>query len=305
MMQIAFTIVFALAGLTFGSFLNVCASRWPEGESMVMPRSHCRACKRQLAWWENIPVLSWLALRGRCRSCHAVIGIRYPLAEAAVAATWAFAAWNGTSVLDRPGADWPQILDALGFAAVQMAFCWLLILLATLDAEHFWLPDRVTLTGAALGGLTSLLRFGAPWLRSSLPLHWSLLGVAESHRALLLLGVTPWLISMLLLPGFLLLIRWGYGAWRGQEGVGLGDIKLMLLLSAWMGLSHALLAFFLGISLGAIAAIVVLLSPQSRDSLESKRLSKIPLGTFLCIGGILSAFWGRAILTAYLTWSGF
>ncbi len=304
-MQIAGTIIFALAGLAFGSFLNVCASRWPEGESVVMPRSHCRSCKRQLVWWENIPVLSWLALRGQCRSCHAVIGVRYPLAEAAVAATWAFAAWNGASVLDRPGAERSQILDALGFAAVQMVFCWLLILLATLDAEHFWLPDRVTLTGTALGGLSSLLRFSAPWLWSSLPLHWSLLGVAADHRALLLQGVLPWLISMLLLPGVLLLIRWGYGAWRGLEGVGLGDIKLMMLLSAWMGLSHALLAFFLGISLGAIAAIAVLMSPRSGSSLQSKRLSKIPLGTFLCIGGVVSAFWGRAILTAYLKFSGF
>lgn len=234
-----------------------------------------------------------------------MIGVRYPLAEAAVAATWALAAWNGMSVLDSPGAEWLQIVDALGFAATQMVFCWLLILLATLDAEHFWLPDRVTLPGAVLGGLLSLLRFGALWLWSSLPLHWSLLGVAEGHRALLLHGVMPWLISMLLLPGILLLIRWGYGAWRGQEGVGLGDIKLMLLLSAWMGLSHALLAFFLGISFGAIAAIVLLLRPRSGGSLHSKRLSKIPLGTFLCIGGILSAFWGREILTAYLRFSGF
>ena len=94
MIRVLGTIFAGLLGLAFGSFLNVCLSRWPEGESIVQPRSHCRSCGRTLAWWENVPLLSWIALRGRCRSCGAWIGWRYPLVELAVGALWAVAAWR-------------------------------------------------------------------------------------------------------------------------------------------------------------------------------------------------------------------
>src|SRR5579864_8525866 len=88
------TLAASLLGLVFGSFLNVCLSRWPEGESIVKPRSHCRACTRPLLWWENIPVLSWLALGGRCRTCNATIHWRYPLIEAAVGTLWGATVWS-------------------------------------------------------------------------------------------------------------------------------------------------------------------------------------------------------------------
>ncbi len=84
MIRIVGTILAGLLGLAFGSFLNVCLSRWPEGESVVKPRSHCRNCGRTLAWWENVPLVSWIALRGRCRTCKAKISWRYPLVELAV-----------------------------------------------------------------------------------------------------------------------------------------------------------------------------------------------------------------------------
>src|SRR5271167_4218960 len=88
------TIFAGLCGLAFGSFLNVCVSRWPLGESVVSPRSHCRGCGRTLAWWENVPLLSWILLRGRCRGCSAPISWRYPLVELTVALLWAAAAWR-------------------------------------------------------------------------------------------------------------------------------------------------------------------------------------------------------------------
>ena len=94
MIRILGTVFAALLGLAFGSFLNVCLSRWPEGESIVTPRSHCRNCGRVLAWWENVPLLSWLALRGRCRGCGAWIGWRYVIVEAAVGGLWAMVAWQ-------------------------------------------------------------------------------------------------------------------------------------------------------------------------------------------------------------------
>src|SRR3954465_1309172 len=91
MIRILGTVFAALLGLAFGSFLNVCLSRWPEGESIVKPRSHCRKCRHVLAWGENIPLLSWIALRGQCRECGAWIGWRYVVVEVSVAATWAIA----------------------------------------------------------------------------------------------------------------------------------------------------------------------------------------------------------------------
>src|ERR1035437_11155242 len=94
MIRVLGTVFAALLGLAFGSFLNVCLSRWPEGESVVKPRSHCRTCARTLAWWENVPLLSWLSLRGRCRGCGTWIGMRYPVVEAAVGALWAIQAWR-------------------------------------------------------------------------------------------------------------------------------------------------------------------------------------------------------------------
>ncbi len=89
MIRILATLFAALLGLAFGSFLNVCLSRWPEGESVVSPRSHCRDCDHTLAWWENLPLVSWMALRGRCRKCGARISWRYPLVELIVGLLWA------------------------------------------------------------------------------------------------------------------------------------------------------------------------------------------------------------------------
>src|ERR1039457_6567682 len=94
MIRILGTIFAGLLGLAFGSFLNVCLSRWPAGESVVTPRSHCRSCEHILGWWENIPLLSWLSLRGRCRGCGTWIGWRYPLVELAVSVLWAYPAWR-------------------------------------------------------------------------------------------------------------------------------------------------------------------------------------------------------------------
>jgi len=137
MIRMMGTISAALLGLVFGSFLNVCLSRWPEGESVVKPRSHCRNCDHTLAWWENVPVVSWLALRGSCRKCGAWIGWRYPLVELAVGSVWAVAAWQ----LSGPSFE-HLLLSAFPWAGIsllvlKLAFYWVLIGLAALDAEYF------------------------------------------------------------------------------------------------------------------------------------------------------------------------
>jgi leader peptidase (prepilin peptidase)/N-methyltransferase len=113
------------------------------------------------------------------------------------------------------------------------------------------------------------------------------------------------LIAILVAAGLVLLIRWLYWLLRRREGIGLGDAKLMALLAAWLGLPGALLAFALGVILGAFAALVLLAIPNAKTQSESWSSTKLPLGTFLCVGGIISSLWGQPIIAAYLHWSGF
>ncbi len=309
MIRILGTIFAGLLGLAFGSFLNVCLSRWPAGESVVKPRSHCRQCGRTLAWWENVPLVSWLALRGRCRTCRAWIGWRYPLVELAVGIPWAIYGWRESIALLNP--DLPaqilynfannasnsahELYNSLIFVAGKLLLCWFLVALASLDAEFLWLPDWITLPGTALG-------FGVYIMRLMLLKHWGIL----SARPYGILGYAfQWLLGILAAAGFILLIRWIYWLVRRREGIGLGDAKLMALLAAWLGLAGALLAFGLGVVLGALVAVVLLAVPSTRRESGTWALKKLPLGTFLCIGGIVSSLWGQTIIAAYLRWAGF
>ena len=291
--------VFAgLVGLAFGSFLNVCLSRWPAGESVVKPRSHCRTCGRTLMWWENVPLVSWLALRGRCRTCGTWIGWRYPLVELVVGVLWAIIASQSigrfpdatTSDLSISYSPHFHLQTAAAFAGM-MLLTWMLVGLAALDAEHLWLPDIVTLPGILLGIVVSLLR-GGPLIEASHPSPTVL-------DQLLRLA-----FSILIAAALILLIRWIYWLVRRREGIGLGDAKLMAMLAAWLGLEGALLAFAIGVVLGAIIGLILLVTPRLRRTEDAWALAKLPLGTFLCIGGIVSSLWGRPILAAYLRWSG-
>jgi leader peptidase (prepilin peptidase)/N-methyltransferase len=295
MMRIFGTLFAGLVGLCFGSFLNVCLSRWPERESVVEPRSHCRHCTHTLSWWENIPLLSWLILRGRCRNCRAWIGWRYPLVELAVGVLWAVQTWDVLPWILDP--YFLPIQTALYAAPVffSMLMIWLLIALAVLDAEHLWLPDWMTIPGILIGIVdTSLLGF----LLIHQP-HCDCIGVSGFAYAL------HAILDSLFAAGLILLIRWVYWLVRKREGLGLGDVKLMALLAAWLGLKMALLSFGLGVFLGALVALILLAIPAARRESGSWSLTKLPLGTFLCIGGIVSSLWGESILNAYLHWAGF
>jgi leader peptidase (prepilin peptidase)/N-methyltransferase len=295
MVRILGTLFAALAGLAFGSFLNVCLTRWPQGESIAAPRSHCRACGRTLKWWENIPFVSWLALRGRCRTCREWIGLRYPIVELSVGGLWGLIGWRLMSQIQQTSFPVGAPSDLFGFGIVgaigMMIFSWMLVGLAVLDAEHFWLADAVTLPGIAAGiayfvWRDELFTFG---LRMSLSL-WKAIG-----KRLLAAAAATLLI---------LLIRWLYKLIRKREGIGLGDAKLMAMLAAWLGLPGALLSLFLGVTLGTVVALIVLALPSTHTTEEGWALRKLPLGTFLCVGGILSALWGPPIIAAYLRWAG-
>lgn len=294
------TIFAGLCGLAFGSFLNVCVSRWPLGESVVSPRSHCRSCGRTLAWWENVPLLSWIVLRGRCRTCHVAINWRYPLVELAVAILWAAAAHEFSRNNAEPG-PWTAFHTYYAIITLisQCLFYWLMVALASLDAEHLWLPNRLTLPGTILGFVAFL---SAAWFRAldvfafygAVQIRYRFLFQITWHR----------LVAILAASGIVLLLRWLYGLIRHREGMGLGDVKLMALLAAWLGLPGTLLAFLIGTFLGAIAGIVVILFPSRREDPNDWATTRLPFGTFLCIGGIIASLWGVPIINAYMRWVG-
>ena len=254
---------------------------------------------------ENLPAASYLFLRGRCRTCAAAIGIRYLIVELSVGAAWAIAAWQQLPALYLPGWSRISIFDAIFFALVKMLLCYLLVGLAVLDAEHLWLPDWFTLGGAALGLPLSLARFGVHLIWQRLPLHWGFQSGLTSHRAHLYDTFLLWLFGMLAIPAAILSARWVYHQVRGREGIGLGDVKLMLMLAVWIGFSHAMLALLLAIFIGLAAAIAMLFRQSSRKTLESWAGTRLPFGAFICIGGMVSALWGGDIIRAYLSLAGY
>ncbi|MGD0733645.1 MAG: prepilin peptidase [Terracidiphilus sp.] len=295
MLRILGTIFAGLFGLAFGSFLNVCLSRWPTEESIVTPGSHCRNCGHMLTWLENIPLFSWIVLRGRCSICYGKIGWRYPLVESAVAVLWALQAWHSLGITILPDASNLEV--ALTDLIAKMIFAWLLVALAMLDAESFWLPDKLTISGIGLGIVltTVLAPIDDSW--------WT-------HTKTAVMGTENASLAILICAGLILLIRWLYKLIRRREGLGLGDAKLMAMLAAWLGLPGALLALAIGVVIGTIAALIILVIPSLRRDRSTHRdsthwsASKLPLGTFLCIGGVISSLWGQPIINAYLRWSG-
>lgn len=292
MIRILGTVFAGLLGLAFGSFLNVLVTRWPEGESVVKPRSHCRKCEHTLAWWENVPLLSWILLRGRCRQCQTWISVRYPIVEMVVGALWAYVVWIALAGMLGTDAGW--VTPALTIVSIigQMIFFWMMVALAALDSEHLWLPDALTLPGIVLGFIFSVsiaMLSREPNQASPTPLL-----VAEQR-----------LIAIVVAAGIILLIRWIYWLVRKQEGIGLGDAKLMAMLAAWVGLPLALLAFAMSAFLGSIAAFALLAVPAVRSGEKDWATSKLAFGTFICIGGIISALWGERIIAAYLRFAGF
>ena len=268
----------ALFGLAFGSFLDVVLARFPEDESIIHPRSHCRHCDHVLAWWENLPVLSWILLRGRCRQCRAWIGVRYPLIELAMGFLWTVC-WLRFSPRQIAEVGDIRIHLPTAYSVTQLVgnavLCWLLLALAALDAEYFWLPDVLTLPGIALGILFTLaqakLQLGEPA---------TLLESAEKRG-----------LAILAAAGLILIIRLTYWLVRRVEGMGLGDAKLMAMLAAWLGLRSALECFAIAIFAAAAAAFVWLGILAIRRNTGDWGKMPLPLGTFLCAAAVTEIFY--------------
>ena len=266
------------AGLLLGSFLNVCIARLPRHQSIVWPGSHCPRCAAPIRPWDNLPLVSYALLRGRCRDCHQPIPFRYPLIEAALAVLFLAAAArfaDPTSLAD----PWPLAEAAL--------LCFLLLGLLVMDAETSLLPDSFTLPGLALGIVQTFLPGGG------LPAALRLTADAP-------FPLPPWpnwlsgLLGAAGAAGALLLVRWLYWLLRRREGMGLGDVKLAGMLGAWLGVAGVVLSLALGVLLAALVGLVLL-----RRGLTGS--ARLPFGSFLCAAAFITLFAGRAILIWYFS----
>lgn len=250
-------------GLIIGSFLNVCIYRLPRDLSVASPsRSFCPVCRRTLAWYENIPVLSFIFLGGRCKGCHAGIPLRYPLVELATGLLF-FAAvyWLG------PGLP---ALKYCVFFAIQVA-------LIAMDLEERILADEFTLGGLAF----------ALVLAAFVPLPEELFGLmAPQAWPPVALSVGESAFSAALLSGVLWTIGALYLRVRGREGLGFGDVKMVGMIAAFLGLAPALLAVAAGSVLGSICGLLFIFA-RKKDAATYQ----LPFGSFLGIAAIAVAFW--------------
>lgn len=273
----ALAIAYALfIGLCVGSFLNVCVSRWPRDLSVVRPRSRCPHCGHQLAWFENIPLVSWMALRARCRCCDEAISPVYPAVELLIGVLWAVCVY-------RYGAT---------FTALRLAvFSTLLIGVALTDLQHYLIPDGFTITGLILTLAAALI---APFLGESL----------------LFAGPYDALVGACAGAGLIAIVGWLGEAALKREAMGMGDMTLMAFVGAALGPTRAIATVFVGATIGALAflAIVYPIAMLRRGRAESQtelalgatrpplELPLVPFGVFLAPAAAVMLLWGDLLL---------
>jgi leader peptidase (prepilin peptidase) / N-methyltransferase len=246
-MELTLAALVLAPGLALGSFLNVVAARLPLKRSIVSPGSACMSCEQPVAWYDNVPLVSWAVLRGRCRSCAASISARYPAVELLTALLIAGCVLAFGATLE---------------ALVASFFCALLVAVSATDLEHRIIPNRLVVPGAAIV------------LAAQTALHPS----------------PEWAIAAFGASAFLLLSALAYPA-----GMGIGDVKLALLMGAMLGRTVPV-ALMLGMFAALVPGIVLL----ARHGMAARKM-KIPFGPFLALGAVVALFWGDAILDAYLS----
>jgi len=240
--------VFVLApSLALGSFLNVVAARVPAGRSLLSPPSSCGSCDSEILWRDNIPVLSYFLLRGRCRHCSAQISPLYPAVEA------------GTAAL---AVACVVVFGPTLYAALAVGFCALLVTLSAIDAQHRIVPNRIVLPAAAVVLVARTLLDPSP----------------------------EWLLGAVGASGFLFLAVLAY-----PKGLGMGDVKLALLLGAMLGATVSV-ALFVGFLAGLVPAVVLF----ARYGSAARKMA-VPLVPFLSVGAVIALFVGERVLDGYLT----
>jgi leader peptidase (prepilin peptidase)/N-methyltransferase len=274
--------VFAV-GAAIGSFLNVCIGRWPEGLSVVRPRSRCPKCGHQIKATENIPIVSWLMLRGKCSNCRERISIQYPIVELLVGLIW---------------------LDAYGhfgmsFTAFRVAvFVTVLLGIGITDAKHFVIPDGFTVFGLIFVRLTSFI---ALYLRESEPF------------------AGPWeaILGMCVGAGAIAIVGWLGEVWLKRPAMGFGDVTLMAVVGAAVGPVRSLLTIFIAAVLAPIVLLGIVYPLSARGLADDKgqtelalevgggwRKRELPFGVFLAPAALIALLHGDAIIAWYLRVSG-
>ncbi len=265
---VAWTAVFFI-GASFGSFLNVCISRWPAELSVVTPRSRCPRCERPIAWYDNIPLVSWLVLRGRCRGCALPISVQYPLVEllAGLLWVWAIYAFGPT------------------FTALRVAVMGTILLgVLMTDLLHYVIPDGFTVTGF-------LFALAAAVLALFLGGHGPFAG--------------PWeaLVGACAGAGLIAIVGWLGEVALKKEAMGQGDVTLMAMIGAMVGVERGFLTVFVAAGIGA-ASFLALVIPigwwRARARGEAFELPLVPFGVFLAPAGMLALLWGDAMIDWYL-----
>jgi leader peptidase (prepilin peptidase)/N-methyltransferase len=239
-------------GLVVGSFLNVCIYRLPRGQSVNWPGSRCTTCDRSLAWYENIPIVSWVVLRGRCRTCGERISVMYPIVEAITAAMFI----AGYFIY-----GWTPLL------AVRLAFTCAMIVLFVIDLQHYLLPNVITVPGIVIGFALSLV----------LPPGWK-----------------ASLIGLIAGGGLLFAIAEAWYRFRGIEGLGMGDVKMLAMIGAFLGWKLMLVTLVLSSFAGSLIGVGAI--ALGRGGMKSM----LPFGTFLAVGALTAAVAGDEILNWYL-----
>jgi len=268
----------AVLGAMIGSFLNVVIHRLPLEQSIVFPNSNCPKCRKPIKPYDNIPILSFLALRGRCRSCGARISPRYPAVEALTAALFAAVTWH----------------DGLSFAlAFDLAFTASLVALVFIDAENMILPNAITYPGILFALITRLV---VPYLTGSthfedLPQLISILPARLPLGAVSLIGA---LIGAVAGGGSLWLMGFLWEKVRGVEAMGFGDVKMMLMVGAYLGWRLTILTILLAAFTGSLAGVAVMLQRGQRNM-----QMMLPFGIFLGIGSIASLLIGTRLIEWY------
>ena len=251
-MNVWVAVFLGVLGLVVGSFLNVCIYRLPRRQSVNWPGSRCTSCDRSLSWYENIPVVSWLVLRGRCRTCGERISVMYPIVELVAGVLFAagYLIYGSTPLL-----------------AARLAFACAMVVLFAIDLRHHLLPNVITVPGIVVGFLLSLM----------LPPGWkaSLIGLVAGG-------------------GVLFAIAEGYYRLRGIEGLGMGDVKMLSMIGAFLGWKLMLLTLVLASFAGSVIGVGVI--ALGRGGMKAA----LPFGTFLAVGALTAAVVGDPIVDWYL-----
>jgi leader peptidase (prepilin peptidase)/N-methyltransferase len=271
-------VIFFVVGAAIGSFLNVCIARWPLEQSIIRPPSRCPHCETPIKWSDNVPLLGWLKLGGKCRNCRAPISVVYPAVELAVALGWLLCA----------------LQFGASFTAVRVAiFGTIMLGIAITDAKHYVIPDGFTVFGLLFVLVTSVI---------------------SGVRAEITPFATPWdaLIGACAGAGAIAIVGWLGEVALKKEAMGFGDVTLMAVVGAALGPGRALLVIFLGAAVGAITFLLVVYpivrfrGASSRDAqielpLGARKalMPQVPFGVFLAPAAVLALVFGQQLLDWY------